>query len=62
MNKVNVKLLLEWEFDKKEWDESLTHRKELRDNIQIVIGTDVENALHHLNGIAQPRVSKVEIK
>jgi hypothetical protein len=58
---MKVKLELEWEFEKKEWDEAISHRKEMEENIRLVIGNDVLDAVFHLNGITYPEVRSVEV-
>jgi len=59
---MKVKLEIEWEFNKKDWDEAVQHRKEMEKQIQQVVGFDAINAIYHLNGMVYPKVLSAKVE
>jgi hypothetical protein len=62
MNKVKVKMTLEWEFDKKEWKQSQDHWKEMESMPGIVLGEDIINSLFVLNALDYPKIVKSSVQ
>jgi|TARA_R110002012_G_C11215081_1_gene561779 hypothetical protein len=55
---LTVKLTLEWTFDQRSWSAEKKHSDELKDNPNIVLGYDTINAMHMLNSLDRPKITK----
>ena len=53
---IECRVTFSWKFTAKEWNENAEHRKEIENDVKIVVGYDPISGFWALNDIVQPEV------
>jgi hypothetical protein len=53
---IEVQVTFSWKFTAKEWNENAVHRKEIENDVKIVVGYDPISGFWALNDIVHPEV------
>ena len=53
---IEVQVTFSWKFSAKEWNENAVHRKEIENDLKIVVGYDPISGFYALNDIVYPEV------
>ena len=58
---IEVQVTFSWKFTAKEWNENAVHRKEIENDLKIVVGYDPISGFWALNDIVHPEVIEYSV-